>query len=123
MATSKNVGSNILSKNEFSNQMEDFKSDMRQFLAMQLDTLRIQRKQEEAKRALVIFCPGCTRKHPRNECPMHSLEVCFVCEEYHHTNQCPSLPGIKAAYQMAKGAAEPPYYMNQRRPHGPRSYQ
>lgn len=90
---------------------------------MQLDTLWIQKKQEEAKRALVIFCPRCTRKHPRNECPMHSLEVCFVCEEYHPTNQCPSLPGLKVAYQRAKGATEPLHYMNQRRPHGPRSYQ
>ena len=90
---------------------------------MQLDTLLIRRKQEGAKSALVIFYPRCTRKHPRNECPMHSLEVCFICEEYHPTNQCPSLPGIKAAYQRAKGATEPLYYMNQIRPHGPRSYQ
>jgi hypothetical protein len=123
MATSRNVGSSPLSKDEFANQIEDFKSDMRQFLAMQLDTLRIQKKQEEAKRDLVIFCPRCLKKHPRNECPMHSLEVCFVCEEYHPTDQCPSLPRIKAAYQRAKGATESLYYMNQRRPHGPRSYQ
>ena len=116
MATSRNVWSNPLSKDEFANQIEDFKSDMRQFLAMQLDTLWIQKKQEEAKRALVIFCP-------RNEFPMHSLEVCFVCEEYHPTDQCPSLPRIKAAYQRAKGATESLYYMNQRRPHGPIPYQ
>ena len=123
MATSKNVGSSPLSKDEFANQIEDFKSDMRQFLAMQLDTLRIQKKQEEAKRALDIFCPRCTRKHPRNECPMHSLEVCFICEEYHPTDQCPSLPRIKATYLRAKGATESLCYMNQRRPHEPRSYQ
>ena len=86
MAENRNVGSSTLSKNEFANQMEDFKSEVRQFLAMQLDTLQIQRKQEESKRALVIFCPRCTRKHPRDECPMHSLEVCFLCEEYHPTN-------------------------------------
>lgn len=86
MAANRNVGSNTLSKNELANEMEDFKSDMRQFLAMQLDTLQIQRKQEEDKRALVIFCPRCTRKHPRDKCPMHSLEVCFICEEYHPTN-------------------------------------
>ena len=86
MATSRNVESSTLSKDEFEDQMEDFKSDMRQFLAMQLDTLQIQRKQEEAKRALVIFCPRCTRKHPRNECPLYSIEVCFVCEEYHPTD-------------------------------------
>ena len=123
MAANINVGSSTLSKNKFSNQMEDFKSEMRQFLAMQLDTLQIQRKQEEAKRDLDIFCPRCTRKHPRDECPMHSLEVCFVYEEYHPTNQCPSLPRLKAPYQRVKGATESLYYMNHRRPHGPIPYQ
>ena len=123
MVENRNVGSSTLSKNEFSNQMEDFKSKMRQFLAMQLDTLRIQRKQEEAERALSIFCPRCTRKHPRNKCPLHSIEVCFICEKDHPTNQCPSLPGIKTAFQRAKGATKPLYFMNQRRPHGPRPYQ
>jgi len=112
MATRRNVGSSTLSKNEFANQMEDFKREVRQFLTMQLDTLQIQRKQEEAKRALAIFCPRCTRKHSRNECPLHSIEVCFVCERDHPTNQCPSLPGIKVAYQRVKGATEPLYYLN-----------
>ena len=86
MDANRNVGSNTLSKNEFATQMEDFKSDMRQFLAMQLDTLQIWRKQEGAKRALAIFCPRCTRKHPKNECPLYSIEVCFFCEEYHPTD-------------------------------------
>ena len=54
---------------------------------------------------------------------MHSLEVCFICEEYNPTDQCPSLPRIKVAYQRTKEATESLCYMNQRRPHGPRSYQ
>jgi len=66
--------------------MEDFKSEMRQTIVMQMDTLWIEKKQEEAERALAIFCPRCTRKHPRNECPLHSVEVCFVYEEDHPTN-------------------------------------
>ena len=123
MAENRNVGSSTLSKNEFSIQMEYFKSEVRQFLSIQLDTLRIQRKQEESKRALVIFFPRCTRKHPRDECPMPYLEVCFICEEYHPMNQCLSLPKIKVAYQRTKGATKSLYYINQRRPHGPRSYQ
>ena len=128
MATRRNVGSSTFSSNsilrgECENLMEDFKSKVRQFLAMQLDTLQIQRKQEESKRVLDNFFPRWTRKHPRNECPMHSLEVCFVCEEYHPTDQCPSLPGIKAAYERAKEVTEPLYFMNQRRSHGPIPYQ
>jgi len=73
-------------RNKLENRLEDFKSEVRQTLSMQMDTLHIKRKQEEAKRALAIFYPRCTRKHPRNECPLHSIEVCVVCEEDHPTN-------------------------------------
>ena len=38
--------------------LEDFKSEMLQNLAMQMDTLHIKRKQEEGERALAIFCPS-----------------------------------------------------------------
>jgi len=77
--------------------------------------MHIKRYRKEADRALAIFCPRCTRNHPRDECPLHSIEVCFVCEEDHPMNQCPSLPRLKVAYQRAKGVTEPLYYMNQRR--------
>lgn len=90
---------------------------------MQMDTLQIQKKQEQDERALAIFCPRCTRKHPRNECPLHSVKVCFVYEEDRPTNQCMSLPEFKAMYQGDEGVTEPLYFMNQRRPHGPRPYQ
>ena len=46
-----------------------------------MDSLRIKRKQEEAERAFAIFCPKCTRKHPRKEFPLNSIEVCLVYEE------------------------------------------
>ena len=111
------------SKHDFANQMEDLKSEMRQTIAMQLDTFRIQQKKEEVEKALAIFCPKCTRKHPKNECPLHSVEVCFICEENHPTNQCPTLPGFKAMYQGTEAPTEPLYFLNQRRPHGPRPYQ
>ncbi len=35
--------------------VEDFKSEMLQTLTMQMDTLHIERKQEEAERTLAIF--------------------------------------------------------------------
>lgn len=53
---------------------------------MKMDTLHIKRKQEEAERALAIFCPRCARRHPRNRCPLNSIEVCLVYEEDHSTN-------------------------------------
>ena len=111
------------SKHELAHQLEDLKSEVRQTISMQLDTFRIQQKKEEAERALAVFCPRCTRRHPKNECPLHSVEVCFVCEEDHSTNQCPTLPGFKAMYQGTEAPTEPLYYLNQRRPQGSRPYQ
>ena len=110
-------------KGEIGNMLEDFKSEMLQTLAMHMDTLHIKRKQEEVERALDIFCPRCTRRHPRNECPLNSIEVCSVCEEDHPTSKCPSLPRLKGVYQGVEGATEPLYFINQRRPHGPRPFQ
>jgi len=99
-------------RGEFGNMLEDFKSEMLQTLTMQMDTLHIKRKQEEAEMALAIFCPRCTRRHPRNECPLNSIEVCSVCEEEHPTNKFRSLPRLKVVYQGAEGATEPLYFMN-----------
>jgi len=90
---------------------------------MQKDTLHIKRKKEEEERALAIFLPICTRRHPRNECPLKFIEVCSVCEENHSIDNCPSLPGLKAVYQGVEGVTEQLYYINQKRPHGPRPYQ
>lgn len=103
--------------------LEEFKSEMLQTLSMQMDTLHIKRKQEEVERALAIFCPRCTKKNPRNECSLNSIEVCSICEEYHFTDKCPSLLGLNVVYQGVEGATEPLYFMNQRKPHGPRLYQ
>ncbi len=81
--------------------LEDSKSEMLQILAM-----HIKRKQEEEKRALAIFFPKCTRRHPRNECPLKSIDVCSTYEENHSIDKCPSLPRLKAVYQGAEGATE-----------------
>ena len=40
-------------RSEFENRLEDFKSEMRQTLAMQMDTLHIKRKQEEALEGII----------------------------------------------------------------------
>ena len=128
MAEKKNVGSstffsNSSIKGEIGNMLEDFKSEMLQTLSMQMDTLHIKIKQEEVERALAIVCPRCTRRHPRNGCPLNSIGVCLVCEEDHSIDKCPSLLGLKGAYQGTEGATEPLYFMNQRRLHRPRPYQ
>ena len=50
--------SNSSIKGETRNMLEDLKSEMLQTLALQMDTMHIKRKKEEAKRALDIFCPS-----------------------------------------------------------------
>ena len=82
--------SNTSIKGEIGNMLEDFKSEMLQTLALQMNTMNIKRKQEEEKRALAIFCPRCTKRHPRNECPLNSIESFSVYEESHSTDKCPS---------------------------------
>jgi len=115
--------SNSSLRKEIENWQEDFKSEMRQTLAIQMNTLHIKMKQEEVERALPIFCPRCTRNHLRNACPLHSIEVCLVYEEDHPMSECLSLPIIKVIYQGAEEATKPLYFINQRMPSGPRPYQ
>jgi len=121
MASTSSSNSSI--KGEIGNMLEDFKSEMLQTIALQLDTMNIKRKQEEAERALAIFFPRCTRRHPRNECPLNCIEICSVCEENHSVDKCPSLPRLKVVYQGAERVTEQLCYINQRRPPGLRPYQ
>jgi len=50
------TSSNSSIKGEIGNMLEYFKSEMLQTLALQLDTMNIRRKQEEAERVLAISC-------------------------------------------------------------------
>lgn len=121
MASKSSSNSSI--KGEIGSMLEDFKIDMMQTLALQLDTMNIKRKQEEAERALAIFCLRCTKRHPRNECPLNCINNFSFCEENHSTDRCPSLPGLKVVYQGVEGVTEQLCYINQRRPPGNRPYQ
>jgi len=67
--------SNSSIKGEIGNMLEDFKSEMLQTLSLQMDTMHIKRKQEEVDKALAIFCPKCTKRHPRNEYLLNSIEI------------------------------------------------
>lgn len=90
--------SNTSMKGEIGNMLEDFKSEMLQTLALQMDTIHIKRKQEEAERALAILCPRCTRRHPKNECSLNLIEIFSVYEENHSTDKCVSLPRLNSMY-------------------------
>jgi hypothetical protein len=100
---------------EIGNLLEDFKTDMLSSFASQMDTLQIKKKQAEAEVALSIFCPQCRDKHPKRECPLDKKPICTICDKDHDTQNCPSLPGIKAALQPTDEEAEAVYLMTQRR--------
>lgn len=85
--------------------LEDFKREMLHTFSLQMDTMKIKRKQEEEERALAIFCPRCTKRHPRNECPLNVIEFCYVCEGNYATYKCPSLSGLKVVYQGVEGGS------------------
>jgi hypothetical protein len=84
---------------EIGNLLEEFKTEMLSSFASQIDTLQIQKKQAEEEATLSIFCSKCRDKHPRRECPLDKKPICTICDKDHETQQCPSLPGIKATLQ------------------------
>jgi len=52
--------SNTSIKGKIGTMLEDFKTEMLQNLSLQMDTMKIKRKEEELERELAIFCPRCT---------------------------------------------------------------
>jgi hypothetical protein len=89
---------------ELGNLLEKFKTYILNTISIQLDTMKIKKKQEEENATLAIFCPRCRKKHPEKECPINVIEICGLCTEYHPTNEFPSLPGLKSIF---KGGGEP----------------
>lgn len=106
-------------KHDIGSMLEDFKSQILHTSSLEMDNMQIKRKQEEAEMALVNFFPRCTKRHPRNECPLNVIEVYSFCEENHATNKCPSLPCLKVVCQGIEGGLEHLFFINQRRPQGP----
>jgi hypothetical protein len=100
---------------EIGNLLEDFKTEMLSSFASHMDTLQIKKKQAEVEVALSIFFPQCRDKHPKRECPLDRKTICTICDKDHDTQNCPSLPGIKAALQPTDEEAEAVYLMTQRR--------
>ena len=79
-----------------------------------------QKKQAKEEASLAVFCPKCRDKHPLREWPLNKVPICTLCEKDHETQQCPSLPGIKAALQSTEEEAEAIYLLTQRRQWQPR---
>jgi hypothetical protein len=74
------------------------KIDVLHSFLIQMDNFHIKKRHEESKNALVVYCPKCTKKHPRNECPLDLIDVCGICEENHQTKKCTYFLGFKATF-------------------------
>jgi len=90
-----------VSRVELGNFLNNFKMDMLGSLSEQIDTVKVKNNQNVENVALSIFCPKCRKKHALRECPLDlkSVETCVICVENHDTNECTSIPGLKAVYQ------------------------
>eukprot|EP00253_Pinus_taeda_P022524 PITA_22524 len=81
---------------------------------------RVKKKQAEAEAALAIFYSKCREKHPLRECPLDKVPICTIYEKDHETQQCPSLPRIKAALQPTEEEHEAVFLLTRRRQWQPR---
>ena len=81
-------------------------------LALKMDTMQVKRKQEEEERSLPIFFLRCTKRNPRNKCPLNVIEVFLVFEENHGIDKFPSLLGLKFVYQGGETMPEKLYFIN-----------
>lgn len=93
---------------EIGNLFDTFKIDILGSLSEQIDTLKIQNKQNSENVALFIFCPKFRKKHALRECPLNTtaIETCAICADNHDTKECPSLRGLKAVFND-EGISEP----------------
>ena len=98
---------------EIGNHLEDFKMDILGTLTTQLDAIQAKQKQALAEQNLDIFCPRCQKKHNQWECPLDMVQMCAICTKYHDTEQCPSLPRLKAVFEETEEETEPVNLMNQ----------
>jgi hypothetical protein len=67
-----------LTRAEIGNLLENFKTEMINSFASQMDTLQVKQKQAESEQALCIFYLNCRKKHPPRECPLNSVQVCLI---------------------------------------------
>jgi len=105
---------------ELGNLLENFKTDIIGTLTTQLDIVQAKQKQMEAEQNLAIFCPRCRRKHSHKQCPLDTVQTCAICTKDHLTENCPSLPGLKAVYREVEEEPKSAYSINQRRQWQPR---
>jgi hypothetical protein len=80
-----NISSRGVTRDEFGNLLENFKTDILSTLTIQLDVLQDKQKQAEAEQTLAIFFHRCRKKHGPREFPLDVVRVCAICAKDHAT--------------------------------------
>lgn len=116
--TNKSVAGTI-NRAEIGNFLDTFKENILKSLSEQIDTIKIQNKQNSESVSLSILCPKCQKKHALRECPLDSkaIETYVICEDNHDKEESPSLPGLEDIFND-EGMSEPidPLYFIAKRP-------
>ena len=84
---------------ELGNILENFKSDILGTPSSQLDTIKVKKKEEEENLDLSIFFSKCRKRHPLNECPLNTINMCGICMENHSIEDCGSLHGLQVVFK------------------------
>jgi hypothetical protein len=95
----KAVSSCGITRVEIGNLLDNFKNDILSTVGSQMDTLKINKKQEKDNAAMCIFCPRCRRKHSSRGFPLDKISVCGFCIEDYPTEKCRSLPNLLSIYR------------------------
>lgn len=72
--------SNNITKGEAGSLSKDLKMDIMNTMVTLLDTLQA-RRQEEAEKALAIYCPTYGMKHLNGECPYNKTKIASILED------------------------------------------
>lgn len=67
--------------------LEDMKNEIHHSLAMQMDTMQLKMKREEAKKGLAIIFPKCRKKHENNEYPLDRVKIYGIYSNKHATDR------------------------------------
>ena len=81
--------SDNVTRAEFGNLLEDFKTNTLGTLIIQLDLLQAKQKKAIAEYNLDLFFPHYRKNHNRQECPLGMVQTYGICTKDHVTDHFP----------------------------------
>lgn len=96
------VATNGVARAELVKLLENFKTNLLNFLGSHLDILKNKKKNGEYEADLGIFYLKCKKRNQLREWWENHVEVCALCGNNHNTDKCLSLPSLKVVYEEAE---------------------